>query len=143
MRLARFLVLLPVIAHATIVLNMVEVTPANAKQLGVKVSVWDLATRDTVAITYPRIVDEVWLAEKAEIHIRKGRELVIFSTTTQLGLEPRSPIAFQFDDQDGTYDATVIIHYACANLGDERCGGFPGLMYNIISIAAYPKIVRR
>ena len=143
LRIAALLFLLPALALATDRPNVVEVSPTNSERLGVRVFVARLTGRYKVTIIFPPVIDGVWLAEKAEIYVSKAQERAIFEITTGLGLKDSSPIKFWFDDQDGNYDATVIIHYACANLGDERCGGFPGLTYNIVSIAAFPKVPRR
>ena len=138
LRIAAFLLFLPALAPAIDLPNSVEVSPDNSERLGVKVRIYH-AARDWVKISYPHIVDEVWRAEKAEIHVRKGQGRVIFTTTTKLGLNDSPLVEFWLDDQEGTYDATVMIHYACTPPGDEQCRGFQELVYHIVSIADYPK----
>ena len=143
MRIATILLVLSSFATAEVVLNKVDVTPENATRLGVSVSFWDVSTRHRVEIAYPSTVDDVWLADKAEIHLGRREEVAFFVTTASLNADMSIPIVFFLDEQNGKYDASVIIYYNCVNPDDERCRGFPKLMYYITSVAAYPKIAQQ
>lgn len=133
MRLVLLLTLLPVLTTASIVLNSVNVTPENAEEFGFEVILGPTKPRTRVRITYPAVIDIVWIADRANILYRKGSTR-LFHSRTDFGPKRDKPIVFQIDDQQGQYDSTVIIYYKCQPIGDDRCNGSESRMYFFYSV---------
>jgi hypothetical protein len=145
LRAALIFCLLPGLAVASVVVNMVEVTAGNAEKLGFHVSVVTSSTkpRTSARISYPPRINEIWIANFAEIIYKEVKVNSRFVSSIDLGLNGDRSISFLLDDQHGTHDATVVIHYRCEQIEDPRCNGWSNRMYYFSSILSYEGQERR
>ena len=138
LRFSLSLCFLPALNLASVILNVEQVTPSNASELGFIVSVVPDRPRTRVRVTYPQRIGDVWIADRANVLFKKaGVTGAEFLSVIELGPDNNEQIVFQFDDQHGTHDATVIVYYSCDPAGDEKCGGFEVKMYHLPSVLAH------
>lgn len=131
------LTLLPVLTTASVVFNAVNVTPENAEELGFEVILGPTKPRTRVRITYPAVIDIVWIADYANISFRKRSFGASFLSRADFGPKRDKPIVFQIDHQQGQYDSTVLIFYKCQPIGDDRCNGSESRMYFFYSVLSH------
>jgi len=131
------LTLFPILAAASIGIDIVSIDPDQEEPRGFKVTITPESPYLRVKVGYPRTINSALQPKYAIVGYWAEPGEIRFFARTELDISNNRPLEFTLTERPENADASVDFHFVCTSDDADVCAKGEVVTYHIQSIRAY------